>query len=169
MAASGLTIFSKSPDHAVWLHFNGYQRRLYVVGAGQASLPIEALSGGGQTNAENMARRQQVEKKHHSHVPTYDFPFNPFQGASRREVSVTDHYGKHKTVHAGRGGVLPPGDWIAVAKGTADYRHPSAKLATFQHGGFAPIALRKSTRRSVGSTRSTSMSPDFWAAMGASS
>ena len=120
MAVSGLAAFSKSPDHAVWLMFNGYQRRLYVAGAGQASLPIEAWSGGGQTNAKNVERRHQVEMKHNSHVPTHDFPFNPFQGVSHREISVTDHHGKKKAVHSRRGGVLPPGEWIAVAKGAAD-------------------------------------------------
>nr|WP_321985197.1 hypothetical protein [uncultured Lichenicoccus sp.] len=142
MAASGLAAFSKSPDHAVWLVFYGYQRRLYVAGAGQASLPIEAWSGGGQTNARNVERRHQVEMKHKSHVPTHDFPFNPFQGISNREVSVTDHRGKQQAVHSRRGGVLPPGEWIAVAKGAPGYpQHLNSKLGDFPTWWLCPYRI----------------------------
>ncbi len=141
MAAPGLGAFARAPDHDVWITFNGYQRRLYVAGSGRASLPIAAWSGGGQTNKVNQDRRHEVEHRHHTHVPIHDFPFNPFHAASCHEVTVKNHKGQDKKVHASRGGVVPPGDWIAVAKGAAGYRVPNTNFGDFPSWWLCPYHI----------------------------
>ncbi|WP_144243578.1 hypothetical protein [Azospirillum argentinense] len=124
-----LAKFIGAQDYSTWLHFNGYQRRLYVVGSSRASIPITAWSGGGQTNRLNLDRRTDMQAKHKSAVPTDESPLNPYQGSSdSNKVSVVDHKGKSKEVAKIRGGVLPPGEWVAVAKSAPEYRMPNTGL-----------------------------------------
>lgn len=143
MAPSSLEAFANAPDYVVWMTFNGYQRRLYVTGSGRASLPIQAWSGGGQTNWLNVDRRLQVANQTLTHVPTDNFPFDPFHPASQREIKIVDHKGKRKSVHANRGGVLPSGDWIAVSQDAPGYRKPNTGFGKFPNWWLCPYRISK--------------------------
>lgn len=127
-ASVELERFKASPDTSVWMHYHGFQRRLYVAGDGHTSLPIQAWSGGGQTNAKNLKNRHLADKEHHTRVPVEAGMLDPFQAASKAEVWVKNVKGEKRHVSASRGGVLPPGVWIAVAMDAPGFRKPHSKI-----------------------------------------
>lgn len=132
--------FIAAPDCSIWMQYFGFQRRLYVSGTTRASIPFEAWSGGGQTNALNRRRRVYAHEKYGSSVPTTDFPFDSFRAASINKVRVTDYRGRpNHQVSMSRGGVLPSGLWIAVFKDAAGYRRPHHPLGDFPTWWLYPL------------------------------
>lgn len=126
--SSTLQSFMQNPDMSVRLHFHGLDQKLYVIDHGSFGIPIQSWSGGGGTNALNVKRRLEVEKLHHTHVPTSDDLWNSYRPASKEKINVVNHKGKTSSVPKVRGGMLPAGQWIAVAQGAKEFRPPTHSL-----------------------------------------
>lgn len=134
--------FSNSPDMSVKLDFNGSQRRLNVMTQGTISRTIVAVSGGGQTGGGSIAKREKANELYGTHVPQTMLPMDPQVATSRKVVSVRKEDGKYVDVPRVRGGVLPPGIWIAVARGADGYRNPNKDFgAKYMNWWLYPLAV----------------------------